>query len=101
MVESEGVAHLERHDNGFATVDEALDSLANDSSIAIVRGELKCGPQKHFPMETQTALAIPDEGGKMVVWSSMQYPAGVQDSVARVIFKEGTVTARVCAALFW
>ena len=101
MKRSEGVAHLERHDNGFATVDEALDSLANDSSIAIVRGELKCGPQKHFPMETQTALAIPDEGGKMVVWSSMQYPAGVQDSVARVIFKEGTVTARVFAALFW
>jgi xanthine dehydrogenase molybdopterin-binding subunit B len=89
MKRSEASAHLERHDHGFDTVDNALVSDATKKNYQIIKGVLRCGPQKHFPIETHTALAIPDEGGRMVVWSSMQYPAGVQESVARCIFKEG------------
>ena len=52
-------AHLERHDGGFADVSAALAAAP-----ASCRGILNCGTQKHFPMETHTALAVPEEAGK-------------------------------------
>ena len=37
-------------------------------------------------METHTALAVPEEAGKMTVTSSSQFPTGVQRACARVLF---------------
>jgi len=94
MKRSEAAAHLERHDHGCSNIDNAFLQFQSDEQCIEIEGNLRCGSQKHFPIETQTALAIPDEGGKMVVWSSMQYPAGVQTSVARCIYKEGSEADR-------
>ena len=41
--------------------------------------------QSHFYMETQNAVAEPDEGGTMRVWSSTQTMDGVQQAVSRVL----------------
>lgn len=47
--------------------------------------QVKLGSQYHFYMETQTALAMPDEDNCLVVYSSNQNPMWVQDTVAKCI----------------
>ncbi|MFM2481297.1 xanthine dehydrogenase molybdopterin binding subunit [Celerinatantimonas sp. YJH-8] len=48
-------------------------------------GELRLGGQEHFYLETQVALAIPDEDEGMFVYSSTQHPAEIQKLVAKVL----------------
>jgi xanthine dehydrogenase large subunit len=48
-------------------------------------GELTIGGQEHFYLETQAALALPEEAGGMFVHSSTQHPAETQEVVARVL----------------
>lgn len=48
----------------------------------ILNAEVKTGSQYFFYMETQTALAIPDEDNCMVVYNSCQSPSLVQESVS-------------------
>ena len=50
-----------------------------------VEGALRIGGQEHFYLEGQIALAIPGEGGEMLVHSSTQFPNEVQHVVARVL----------------
>ena len=58
-------------------VDEALDDAPH-----IVEGSLEMGGQEHFYLEGQAALALPQEGGDMVVHSSTQHPTEIQHKVA-------------------
>nr|CAB3452603.1 unnamed protein product [Digitaria exilis] len=46
--------------------------------------EVKLASEYYFYMETQTALAIPDEDNTMVVYSSSQYPELAQSVIARL-----------------
>ncbi|MCB9712551.1 MAG: xanthine dehydrogenase molybdopterin binding subunit [Myxococcales bacterium] len=50
-----------------------------------VKGELRTGAQDHFYLETQAALAIPEEDGCVTVLSSTQHPTEVQSEVASVL----------------
>ncbi|KAA9010430.1 xanthine dehydrogenase molybdopterin binding subunit [Histidinibacterium aquaticum] len=45
-------------------------------------GRLEVGGQEHFYLEGQAALALPQEGGDMVVQSSTQHPTEIQHKVA-------------------
>ncbi|GMN46983.1 hypothetical protein TIFTF001_016162 [Ficus carica] len=47
--------------------------------------QLKLGSQYYFYMETQTALAVPDEDNCMVVYSSIQFPEYAQDVIAKCL----------------
>lgn len=47
--------------------------------------QVKLASQYYFYMETQTALAIPDEDDTMVVYSSSQYPELAQTVIARCL----------------
>ncbi|MBQ1204203.1 MAG: molybdopterin-dependent oxidoreductase, partial [Loktanella sp.] len=47
-----------------------------------VRGQITMGGQEHFYLEGQAALALPQEGGDMVVQSSTQHPTEIQHKVA-------------------
>ncbi|MCA3443812.1 MAG: xanthine dehydrogenase molybdopterin binding subunit [Rhodobacter sp.] len=47
-----------------------------------VEGQIEVGGQEHFYLEGQVALALPQEGGDMVVHSSTQHPTEVQHKVA-------------------
>ncbi|CAN6180236.1 unnamed protein product [Urochloa humidicola] len=51
----------------------------------ILSTEVKLASQYYFYMETQTALAIPDEDNTMVVYSSTQYPELAQTVIARCL----------------
>jgi len=48
----------------------------------VVEGRLVLGGQEHFYLEGQAALAIPQEGGDMLVQSSSQHPSEIQHKVA-------------------
>ena len=47
--------------------------------------QIKLGSQYYFYMETQTALAVPDEDNCMVVYSSSQNPEYVHSVIARCL----------------
>jgi len=49
------------------------------------KGQLSIGGQEHMYLEGQVSLAIPDEGGRMKVYTSSQHPSEVQKLVAEVL----------------
>ncbi|KAG2641363.1 hypothetical protein PVAP13_2KG177800, partial [Panicum virgatum] len=51
----------------------------------ILSTEVKLASQYYFYMETQTALAIPDEDNTIVVYSSSQYPELAQTVIAKCL----------------
>ncbi|QUS37053.1 xanthine dehydrogenase molybdopterin binding subunit [Falsirhodobacter algicola] len=48
-------------------------------------GRMEVGGQEHFYLEGQVALALPQEGGDMVIHSSTQHPTEVQHKVAHAL----------------
>jgi len=48
----------------------------------VIEGSVRLGGQEHFYLEGQAALALPQEGGDMVVHSSSQHPTEIQHKVA-------------------
>ena len=50
-----------------------------------LRGRFRFGGQDHFYLEGQIALAVPQEGGDMLVYSSTQHPGDVQQFVSRAL----------------
>ncbi|SLN38078.1 xanthine dehydrogenase molybdopterin binding subunit [Roseisalinus antarcticus] len=84
------------------TVDEALaeDSRFEGGPVVWSRGDvaaalsgaprrltgrLELGGQEHFYLEGQAALALPQEGGDMLVSSSTQHPTEIQHKVAEAL----------------
>ena len=51
----------------------------------VVEGRVESGGQEHLYLETQTALVIPQGGGKLRILSSTQAPTAVQRIAARVL----------------
>ncbi|XP_076904841.1 abscisic-aldehyde oxidase-like [Bidens hawaiensis] len=56
-----------------------------ESDHQIHSAEIKLPSQYYFYMETQTALAVPDEDNCMVVYSSIQVPEYAQSVIARCL----------------
>ena len=50
-----------------------------------IGGQIEVGGQEHFYLEGQVALALPQEGGDMVVHTSTQHPTEVQHKVAHAL----------------
>ncbi|MBR9766291.1 MAG: xanthine dehydrogenase molybdopterin binding subunit [Rhodobacteraceae bacterium] len=86
------------------TVDEALEAQSyieypplvwskGDAEAAIasaprvIEGRIEMGGQEHFYLEGQAALALPQEGGDVLVSSSTQHPTEIQHKVAEAIGK--------------
>jgi len=51
----------------------------------VLEAEYDTGYQEHAYIEPQGAIAIPDEGGALTIYGSMQCPFYVQKAVARVV----------------
>lgn len=51
----------------------------------IFEGKVDSGGQEHLYLETQGAIAIPGEGGRIRLISSTQSPTSVQKTIARVL----------------
>ncbi len=50
-----------------------------------LRGEFFSGGQEHFYFETQSTLAVPEEGGNLTLYSSSQHPSEVQHVCANAL----------------
>lgn len=57
---------------------------AIQNSDHVISGQISCGSQYHFTMETQTALVVPLEEG-YTVYSATQWTDNVQAAVAGVL----------------
>jgi xanthine dehydrogenase large subunit len=58
---------------------------AMKTSAHAVSGEVRCGGQDHFYLETHIALAVPGEDRDITVYSSTQHPTEVQRGVSHVL----------------
>ena len=58
----------------------------------LLKGQFVAGAQKHFFLETQSAVAIPGEDGRFVVWCGCQNTRRTQQQIAHAL---GVSTARV------
>jgi xanthine dehydrogenase large subunit len=50
-----------------------------------ISGKLGIGGQDHFYLEGQIAMAVPQEGGDLLVYSSTQHPTEIQHAVAKTL----------------
>ena len=55
------------------------------SAVNTLSGEVSCGGQDHFYLESHISLAVPSEDHDMLVYSSTQHPTEVQHGVAHVL----------------
>ncbi|CAM0876727.1 unnamed protein product [Alopecurus aequalis] len=62
-----------------------FDKGMSEADHKILSGEVKLASQYYFYMETQTALAIPDEDNCITVYSSTQIPEVTQNVVADLL----------------
>jgi xanthine dehydrogenase large subunit len=60
-------------------------AAAIEAAPHTVEGQFELGGQEHFYLEGQAALALPQEGGDMLVHSSTQHPTEIQHKVAEAI----------------
>jgi xanthine dehydrogenase large subunit len=66
------------------------------NSVHRLSGELRTGSQDHFYLEGQAALAVPQEKGDMLIYSSSQHPSELQHLVAQALDKaDNAVTVEV------
>ncbi len=83
-------------------VSEPQEMRRGDAAAAIsaashrLRGELRTGNQEHFYLEGQAAMAIPQEDGDMLIYSSTQHPSELQHLVAATLgLSDNAVTVEV------
>jgi xanthine dehydrogenase large subunit len=50
-----------------------------------IDGEVRCGGQDHFYLESHIAMAVPRDNGDLDVYSSTQHPSEVQHGVAHLL----------------
>ncbi|WP_212525062.1 xanthine dehydrogenase molybdopterin binding subunit [Actibacterium sp. MT2.3-13A] len=91
-----------REKPAILTIDEALAANSRfeggpliwsrgDAAAAIagaahaIEGVIETGGQEHFYLEGQVALALPQEGGDMMVHASTQHPTEIQHKVAEAL----------------
>ncbi|RVW59088.1 Indole-3-acetaldehyde oxidase [Vitis vinifera] len=69
----------------------------------ILSAEIRLGSQYYFYMETQTALAIPDEDNCIVVYSSIQCPENAHTTISRCLVFLNTMYAKqtICLNQQW
>jgi xanthine dehydrogenase large subunit len=60
-------------------------AAAIDAAPRRVEGSMEVGGQEHFYLEGQAALALPQDGGEVVVHSSTQHPTEIQHKVAEAL----------------
>jgi xanthine dehydrogenase large subunit len=80
-------------DYSFGRGDPSAEIAAAQKKITSI---FRMGGQEHFYLEGQAALAIPGEGGEMLIHSSTQHPSEVQHVVAHMLGKpQSMITVEV------
>jgi len=78
----DAIAANSRFEDGPRIWTKGNVDLALQQAPHRVQGKIEMGGQEHFYLEGQAALALPQEGGDMVVHSSTQHPTEIQHKVA-------------------
>ena len=60
-------------------------AAAIDGAAQHIEGVMEIGGQEHFYLEGQSAAALPQEGGDIIVYSSSQHPTEIQHKVAEAL----------------
>ena len=78
----EALAANSRFEDGPVVWTKGDAGQALKSATNTLNGSIAIGGQEHFYLEGQAALALPQEGGDMLVHSSTQHPSEIQHKVA-------------------
>ncbi|MCK6545375.1 xanthine dehydrogenase molybdopterin binding subunit [Myxococcota bacterium] len=73
----------------FLTTPHVITRGDVDAALAsapiVLEGEVENGAQEHFYLETNVALALPEEGRALTLYSSTQHPSEVQHKLAHML----------------
>jgi len=78
----EALAVDSRFEDGPRIYEKGDAEAAIAGAPRVVEGLFEIGGQEHFYLEGQAAMALPNEGGDMLVHSSTQHPTEIQHKVA-------------------
>jgi xanthine dehydrogenase large subunit len=81
----EALAADSRFEDGPVIWEKGDAGTAIAGAAHVIEGVLELGGQEHFYLEGQAALALPQEGGDMIVHSSTQHPTEIQHKVAEAL----------------
>ncbi len=81
----EALAADSRFEDGPRIYEKGDAEAALAAAPRLVEGSIEIGGQEHFYLEGQAALALPQEGGDMLVHSSTQHPTEIQHKVAEAL----------------
>ncbi|MEM9974341.1 MAG: xanthine dehydrogenase molybdopterin binding subunit, partial [Pseudomonadota bacterium] len=79
---NEAISANSRFEEGPRIYQKGDAAGAIASAAQLIEGSIELGGQEHFYLEGQAALALPQEGGDMIVHSSSQHPTEIQHKVA-------------------
>ncbi|MBV0913866.1 xanthine dehydrogenase molybdopterin binding subunit [Anianabacter salinae] len=81
----EALAADSRFESGPVVWGKGEVEAALADALHVIEDSIEIGGQEHFYLEGQSALALPQEGGDMVVHSSSQHPTEIQHKVAEAL----------------
>ncbi|WP_439122349.1 xanthine dehydrogenase molybdopterin binding subunit [Marivita sp.] len=81
----EALAADSRFEDGPRIWEKGDAGEAIDTAPRQISGVIEMGGQEHFYLEGQSAMALPQEGGDVVVHSSTQHPTEIQHKVAHAL----------------
>ncbi len=81
----DAMAANSRFENGPRVWEKGDAGEAIDTAPRRISGVIEMGGQEHFYLESQSAMALPQEGGDVVVHSSTQHPTEIQHKVAHAL----------------
>ncbi len=81
----DAIAADSRFEDGPRLYQKGDAAAAISAAERRLEGSIEIGGQEHFYLEGQAAVALPQEGGDMVVHSSTQHPTEIQHKVAEAI----------------
>ncbi|MEM6409117.1 MAG: xanthine dehydrogenase molybdopterin binding subunit [Pseudomonadota bacterium] len=81
----EALAADSRFEEGPRVYAKGDVAAALDAAPHRLSGSIEIGGQEHFYLEGHAALAVPQDGGEMVVHASSQHPTEIQHKVAEAL----------------
>ncbi len=81
----DAIAADSRFEDGPRLYQKGDAAAAISAAERRLEGSIEIGGQEHFYLEGQAAVALPQEGGDMIVHSSTQHPTEIQHKVAEAI----------------
>ncbi len=80
----EAMAAGSRFEEGPRIYQKGDAAAAIAGAERVIEGAIEIGGQEHFYLEGQAAVALPQEGGDVIVHSSSQHPTEIQHKVAEI-----------------